>query len=298
MNNKIVRQAIFNIQTKKRKAEREFEEAMKVLFKDDEYKQTDNELTKLQIEKQRRLVYGIAGDLSEAITELEFKLNNIKQKYGLLNETVHYNCEKCKDEGFIDGQFCSCLKTETSKILCEQSGFNRLKSFEDFTKTAEQHVDYYNIMQKWCNQKSNKTTIFISGPTGTGKTCLISCMANELISQGIFVRLVSAFQMNEDFKKARKNGDAFVLDDYLTSEVLFIDDLGTEPKYQNITEEYLYNLLEERKRKNLSTVFTSNLTLKDLLDRYDERVFSRLADRETSITIQLEGSDKRLTRRI
>ena len=63
---------------------------------------------------------------------------------------------------------------------------------------------------------------------------------------------------------------------------------------KDVTVEFLYLVINERKMKKLSTIITSNLDLKDLRDRYDERISSRIMDRETSINIYIDGEDRRL----
>ena len=149
-------------------------------------------------------------------------------------------------------------------------------------------------MKEWCNKKSDKNLIYIAGPTGVGKTHLIKCMANELIENGKVIKLVTAFNMNQDFKEFKKTMNEDLLNKYLSPEVLFVDDLGTEPKYKDITIEHLYLVINERKMKNLPTIITSNLDLKDLRDVYDERISSRIMDRNSSINIYIDGDDRRL----
>ena len=75
---------------------------------------------------------------------------------------------------------------------------------------------------------------------------------------------------------------------------MFIDDLGTETLFKNSTLENIYLIINERKIRKLPTVITSNLALNDLGAFYGERIYSRIVDRETSITIYLDGEDKRL----
>ena len=149
-------------------------------------------------------------------------------------------------------------------------------------------------MKQWCQSDFKKNLIYIYGPTGVGKTHLMKAMANELIERGKVVRLVTAFKINQDFKSFSKSFDDEILNKYLQTEILFIDDLGTEPLYKNVTLEYFYLVINERKMKKLSTIITSNLDLYDIRERYDERIFSRIMDSQTSIALNLIGKDKRL----
>ena len=114
------------------------------------------------------------------------------------------------------------------------------------------------------------------------------------IENGKMVKLVTAFAMNQDFKSFQKEHDEDLINRYIYPEVLFIDDLGTEPKYKDVTIEYLYLIINERKMKKLPTIITSNLSLADLRDYYDERIYSRIVDRNTSITLYLDGVDRRI----
>ena len=79
--------------------------------------------------------------------------------------------------------------------------------------------------------------------------------------------------------------------------MLMVDDLGSEPLMQNITVEQLFHLINERQRRGLSTVISTNLTLKELRERYTERIASRLNDPKNCEIIILEGRDLRKVER-
>ena len=84
------------------------------------------------------------------------------------------------------------------------------------------------------------------------------------------------------------------LNSMLKSDCLLIDDLGTEPIKRNITLEYLYLILNERLNSNKKTIITTNLNLEEILSRYGERIFSRIANKKTSKCFQMQGNDLRL----
>ena len=213
-----------------------------------------------------------------------------------------YYCKTCDDSGFINGKYCHCLIEEINTILKEESGFLTLEEFDKTTFEATSNPEFskalYEKMKKWCHSEFNKTLIFLSGQTGVGKTHLMKCMANELIERHKLVTLTSSFAMHQDFLKSYSTKDLeekqLRLDKYLSAEVLFIDDLGTELRQPNLTVNFLYQVLNERKLYRLPTVITSNLTLEDVLDYYDERIASRIADKETSVCVYIQGDDIRL----
>lgn len=215
-----------------------------------------------------------------------------------------YVCPLCNDTGRINGSYCDCLKREINKILVEQSGFNHLQSFEEakFDIFEGQNREYmqklYQKMKAWCHSNFDKNLIFLAGETGVGKTHLMQCIAKELIDRNILVTLTTSFAMNQDFLKSYACKDLEekndILDKYLNTQVLFIDDLGTELRRPDVTVNYLYLILNERKVKKLPTIITSNLTLEEIADYYDERISSRIADKSTSICVYIKGKDLRL----
>ena len=296
MRQDLIRRAESMILQKKLRAEREFDEAMAPAYNDKTFEKLNKELTRLQIENARKEVLGEKPDKAKE-AKLQDSINQIKAKYHLENVKISYACKTCSDTGYVNGKMCKCLKQELSKISLEESGFGKLENFDDYTKTSG-NEKIYALLKEWCNKNSTKNLIYIAGPTGVGKTVLIRCMANELIQNGKVVRLTTAFKMNQDFKEFHKTRNEELLNKYLSAEYLFIDDLGTEPRYKDVTLEYLYLIINERKMKNLPTIITSNLNLKDLLDTYDERISSRIVDRVSSINIMLNGEDKRLKNKL
>ncbi len=60
----------------------------------------------------------------------------------------------------------------------------------------------------------------------------------------------------------------------------------------NITIEYLFAVLNHRSAKKLPYAVATNLTMAQLMERYGERIVSRLMDRAR--LVQLTGQDLRL----
>ena len=289
----IIQKALSNIHSEKNKHQEEYARKMHDLFADKNYEKLDKELTKTVIENARKQANNLPPDLKKE-KGLQQKIETLKKQYHLENVQMEYSCPLCKDAGYIDGQMCKCLKKEVSNLLLKESGFENLEDFSQAIKTSGKLEECFSLMKKWCHSDFKKNLIYISGPTGVGKTHLVKCMAKELIERGKFVKIVTAFAMNQDFKEFSRKHDDELLNKYLECEILFVDDLGTEPLYRNVTVEYLYLIINERKMKKLPTVITSNLDLSDLMDRYDERISSRIIDRQTSITIYMDGQDRRL----
>ena len=235
MRQDLIRRAESIILQKKLRAEREFDEAMAPAYNDQTFEKLSKELTRLQIANARKEVLGEKPDKAKE-AKLQDAINQIKAKYHLENVKINYACKTCSDTGYVNGKMCKCLKQELSKISLEESGFGKLENFDDYTKTSG-NEKIYALLKEWCNKNSTKNLMYIAGPTGVGKTVLIRCMANELIQNGKVVRLTTAFKMNQDFKEFHKTRNEELLNKYLSAEYLFVDDLGTEPKYKDVTLE-------------------------------------------------------------
>lgn len=240
-------------------------------------------------------------DLSLKKANYEKRLKEL----GISSIEPNYSCKKCNDSGYVEGKKCDCLKAELNKIILRESGFGSLEEFDQARFDIFENGDYmkkvYSKMKEWCHSSFDKTVIYLSGGTGVGKTHLTKCMANELIKKGHLVTLTTAFKMNQDFMKSYTSRDLeekqAILDKYLEAEILFVDDLGTELVQKGVTVNFLYQVLNERKINHLPTVITSNLDLKELRDLYDERISSRIIDKQTSICLQIGGQDLRLNKK-
>lgn len=263
----------------------------------------DKDFAKVYAEYTSLLPLVAQGTKSEdTLVAKKKELDACLKKLSISSIEPDYSCKKCDDSGFIDGRYCSCLKQEISKILIKNSGFSSLNDFSksnfDIFSNKEEIKKIYSLMEKWCKSGQSKNLVYLLGNTGTGKTFLTSCMAKEFICQGKIVYMTTAFNLSQDFLKFHRSFDnaqkASVFENYLDTEVLFIDDLGTEPVYNNVTREYLYLLLNERRTKGLRTIITSNLEPFDLRERYDERIFSRIVDKEHSIVLKLDSVDVRV----
>ena len=157
-------------------------------------------------------------------------------------------------------------------------------------------MKWWNIFfqKKWANEypDSPYRDLLLTGSTGLGKTFLLHAMADRLIERSRNVLIISAYRMIE---MLRQNwfGNEEGAPELLDAEVLMIDDLGSEPLIQNVTVEQLFNLLNERQNRRLSTIISTNLTMDEIKSRYTERIASRLRARDSWKVITLEGKDIR-----
>ncbi len=215
-----------------------------------------------------------------------------------------YFCQKCNDTGYIDQDICHCLNIAVQKELLKQSGINTALNYtfdtydQQIVNNNETLTKAYKIAKQYVSNfpKFKYPNMALIGNVGSGKTYMLECIANTLIRQGHYVVFCSAFDMNNLFIKSINQNDADLLEPIQKCDLLIIDDLGSEPVIQNITINQLLNIIEIRERNNLPYLFSSNLSLDELRDRYGERVSSRLFNKSKCLAIPFDGKDLRINK--
>ena len=244
-------------------------------------------------------------------TVRELKQNLLK-KLGIKKSdlTPNFECKLCDDTGFIGSNQCQCFKTKRNQEFLKEAGFNlsSTATFEHYKTNICSDENQSQILLKtktlletWSKNYPNTKikNIILCGPAGVGKSYLCECMANEIIKRNFSICFLSAFDMNNMFLKYHTTFDStknIHLSPMLDSDILFIDDLGTEPLTNNVTLNYLYLVLSERERKSKPVIISTNLLPENLMDRYGERIYSRLANKQIGKFFKLDGKDLRISR--
>ena len=266
----------------------------------------------------RNIVNGTASkadDLPERMEKLNEQIRTLLTENGYPADYLApvYHCPLCKDTGRIGETIkepCECLKKAYQEKLRKKIGLNgmRAETFEtfdtsvfpdekipglDFTQREMMQL-YRTVCEKWANEypESEYRDLLLTGSTGLGKTFLLRAMAERLIERDINVLIISAYKMLEILRKSYFENDDSA-NELLDAQVLMIDDLGSEPLMQNVTVEQLFNLLNERQNRGLSTVISTNLEMAKFRERYTERIASRLRDSRSCKVISLLGKDIR-----
>ena len=238
-------------------------------------------------------------DVTGATLDLNKKLKALNAYLAKTNESLadfqpHFSCARCEDTGKIGNKYCDCFKSKLKALVTNITGINPEHTFTNSHHSPELNAQYEKLLQ-WCtNYPNNKIrNINLLGYTGTGKTYLLECIANELAKRGFSVQYTTAFNLNNQCRNYHI-GKTSEMQYYIDADILLIDDLGSEPILQNVTIEYLYTILNERLVKNRATCISSNLdSATKILDRYGERIYSRLANKQLSLNIPFKGKDNR-----
>ena len=221
-----------------------------------------------------------------------------------------YECKTCNDVGFVNGKMCSCYKKRRNQEIIKMCGLDIStdKTFDAFKTDICKNEKHATTLSKlksklaeWAEKypKVKKQNILIAGTPGGGKTYISECLANEMLKKNYSVCFLSAFDMNNMFLKYHTTFDSTKnswLEPLVECDMLFIDDLGTEPVMKNVTLNYFFLLLSERERFKRPIIITTNLLPENILDRYGERIYSRLNNKLSSLVLYVEGDDLRLSK--
>lgn len=286
------------------KAERNLARLSKILS----YTKLDTLSKELMLEISKK-----GGKASKKDKEL---LENVKKQkqfvlasLGLSEDDLSpkYQCKKCNDFGFLGAKMCSCYQKRRNEEIMKACGltFEHKHSLKNYSTKicgneaqAKQLDDLKTFLKNWINRfpAVTKQNILIMGKTGVGKTYLAEAVATDIFEKNYSVCFVSAFDMNNMFTKFHTTFSTDKhswIDPLIESDLLIIDDLGTEPITKNVTLNYLYLVLCERNRFGKATIITTNLSAETIMDRYGERIFSRLMDKSNGLAFGLLGDDLR-----
>ena len=207
-----------------------------------------------------------------------------------------YTCPVCKDTGTHGSYYCKCyldLIRQTAKDSIKGAAQLKKCTFETFslryysdTPDPALGRSYRKIMENICAYLKHYANTFdpaaksllMMGKTGLGKTHLSLAVVNRVLDRGFNVYYDSAQGIMDRLEKdhfGRGNRDDELQEDLYKSDLLVIDDLGTE-MVTSFTLSALYQLVNERINDGLPTIFSTNLTPAELEATYSQRLTSRL----------------------
>jgi len=261
----------------------------------------DNNIQKLSLEMAVAVIKSsdsqkTLNQFKDRITDLRVKKCEMLVERGYDPEylNLHYNCNKCKDTGFISNVKCICYKQKLIKLYYKNSELetaiksNNFNNFdlslfsshklgeEKFSprKNMENNLEY--ILKDYIpNFQNISTNLLFYGNPGSGKTYLSYCISKAILDKGYLVIYKTSDELIKNLRDIRFNNDSALESLLLDCDLLIIDDLGAE--YLNefsITE--LFNLINKRILANKKMLISTNLTLPGITKQYSERIASRL----------------------
>lgn len=226
------------------------------------------------------------------------------------------DCPHCQDTGEVEEggvrSACNCFRRRLSQCALEHIGQGALRdaTFENFDFTVfddtpspqgRSQRETMQLVKKSCEAycdrfgQTSVPHILFMGSTGLGKSYLCSCIAHRLQRSGKSVLYIPAYQLIRSIVQRFDSEDTVdILQAMESMDCIVLDDLGTEPLYNNVTVETLFSLINERLRQARPIVLSTNLKMADIKLRYGERMASRLMDTTLFNHVHLSGRDIRL----
>jgi DNA replication protein DnaC len=178
---------------------------------------------------------------------------------------------------------CACIY---QKIIATSLPSRYQKaSLNDFTEARA------NAIREWLQKPTDG--LLITGGPGAGKTYLAAA---------IFITVVNARQTSIKFKRAAQLFQAIrdsygqedvseeeILGDYIKPRFLVLDDLGAG-SLSDHERRYTLEVIDRRLNAERPTIITTNLTLKEISERMDERIASRMNEYKL---LEFKGEDRR-----
>ncbi len=220
-----------------------------------------------------------------------YRKNNIDPNF----DKKVYSCEICNDTGYkINGEICPCFREKLAEATYRVSSLGKTMqnmSFENFSLEyysdkkqgdfcERENMEYIlNFAKDFCvNFDAVKRSILYYGPPGLGKTFVSVSIARKLLEAGKTVTYISAarlFSAYEDYKFGREEKNEEFFNDLYNSDLLIIDDLGTE-FISKASVSFLFELVNERIINGKKVIINTNLSPEALEKEYSVRFMSRV----------------------
>lgn len=303
IENNILNEILINRQDAEHRADVRYFKALQ----NKDFEAVDKEIRALIIEKAKLEFDGKeSSEVNEQIKRAKDKRAEILQKMGMTLQDIrpNYNCKLCNDTGFVNNSRCTCFQNKLTQALFKNSnmGANMTHTFKDFkAELYDVPTDGEKILKLGERIVNNGgvfsvPTIIIRGEVGAGKSYFLECVANELLACNVAVCFMPAFELSQNLLEwhlGTFDTKNLLQQIFIDCDVLIIDDLGTEPIYQNISLEYMQNIIDVRVMKNKLTIISTNLRAEEFIERYGDRLSSRLFMSGNALKVNLTNSDLR-----
>ena len=220
-----------------------------------------------------------------------------------------YECEKCKDTGFIQvrdesgeevSRRCRCMEVKRLRKLLERSGISdeflgkRLEDFDtmgnpQLVRAKGKAVRYLQSFEQIERQRRN--SIMFCGQPGSGKTHLGAAISSGLMGRGIAVAYMAYRDVVTRIKQNMTDEERYteMIGQYMNARVLYIDDL-LKGKVTESDVNIMYEIVNYRYMNKLPMIVSTEKSLEELLE-FDEAVGSRLVEMSRGNMAKLEGKN-------
>ena len=211
------------------------------------------------IHQRNSIKKGRSGLVPGYIPRLEVSNNHIIVAYSPTKQTIENKKKNSIYNRIINIDIPDSIKD--ADINDYQKGSNlRLHSFMEALSFTNNYCDLPNEYHRG---------LYLYGPFGVGKTYLLGAIAKKLAESGYKSILLHLPTFNVEVKNSINNHNLLDNINYIKrAPVLMIDDIGADNGSAWIRDEVLGVILQYRMQEKLSTFFTSNLSIKELLKHF------------------------------
>lgn len=213
-------------------------------------------------------------------------------------------------------QICGCAeaeekaRAERDKIASRLARFKmsglpdglRQETMDDWKRyegSEPLYTFYQSFVKSVCNLVDDGASFLLSGPYGCGKTKIAACLFVKALEGGYFGRYVNATDLKFKLRVLAFDPAGFrsMMEDYQTTPLLFIDDLG-QSKLRETDEGVYYTIINERALAKRSTFITTHCNSSELGDVVGQEVVSRIVGMcgKHNIIVAKDGKDMRSER--
>lgn len=214
--------------------------------------------------------------------------------------SLQYECERCEDSGYVEGELCDCMRRRYARKLAERlssvlpiqdQSFETFR-FDFYSSTKDSRVgisprENIEMIFDKCSDYARSFSLhsgnlLMCGSTGLGKTYLSTCIARTVTERGYSVVYDTCISMFSSYETVKfNNGEPEdigrarqAVRRYEEADLLIIDDLGTELSTAYTTTAF-YQLLNGRLIARRPMIINTNL----LPDRFEKQYSPAIASR-------------------
>ncbi len=295
-SNEVLRSALAKVEQNRKNAELLYQKQKNAVYSanpelvkiDDDIKAKGSELALCTISGKTEK----SKILFDEITAMKKCKDEILKNAGL-SEAPSYTCKLCQDTGYTNGALCRCVKDIAAdscyssligEMPLERSTFDNFNlDYYDSAKNSQgvspkkQMTAVFKTCKKFADDFPKSANLILTGGCGLGKTHLSLAIANEIIAKDYHVIYGSAQNLINEVSRETfdRSGSTVKIDSLTSCDLLILDDLGTEFTTQ-LSVSVVYNIINTRLLRGLSTIISTNLSIDEISDFYNDRIASRI----------------------
>lgn len=267
-----------------------------------------------ELSNRHSVEYGSKDETEEERLErlrksCEWLCEKENNRQGNLNEYDGYNCDICKNKGYIlkpelylgvyneVQSACKCEKIRKTIRALRRSGLSDVVhdyTFDKYIVTEEWQQTVLNTGKRYLEDCENHW-FFFGGTTGSGKTHICTAIAINLLKRNKEVKYM-LWRDEASRLKSMVNDPTYesIIKQYKTVDVLYIDDLFKTGKTefqgkQKPTQgdiNLAFEIINSRAIQKKITLISSESTLTDLID-IDEAIAGRIKQMSNDYCINI-----------